>query len=660
LSLKILRFSPLRTAANHPANTYFYGPDRRDGSPAGRYPFAQHQGAERIGPMASQAIERREFLTGAGAIGAAAAASAAASTPSTRANAQSSGAATAANPPADLVLRNGKIITIDPRSSVAQAVAIRGGKILAVGPDAAMTAHTAAGTRVFDLSGRSVTPGLIDGHAHMDREALRTVFPSLGRVRSIRDIQDRIAELARGKKPGEWIVTMPIGDPPYYFDVPEILAEKRWPTRQELDTAAPNNPVYIRSIWGFWRGTMPLVSCANTEALKRAGINRDTASPSPTLTIEKDGNGDPTGVIVEREFSPIAELIWFRDAARFSHADRLRALPESARLYHAVGTTSVFEGHGIAGEVLRVYKEAHRDGKLTMRATLAMSANWAAATNAPLGAFVDAWAGLLGEPGLGDDWLKMSGLYVHIGRSAADNARAAAAPYTGWAGFNPAHGLPREQVKELLLHLARNDIRATCIAGMGGLGMLDLYEEVDKQIPLKGRRWVISHINVIGPRDIERIARMGLVLTTHTNAYLYKALDANANRLPPERHEEIVPLKSLREAGVTVSLATDNVPISLFYPVEQTIARKDFRSKQQVAPKQALSRMDALRCATLNGAYLTFDEAKKGSLEPGKFADLAVLSADPLTVAQDRISETTALMTMTGGRIVHETPGWHG
>ena len=105
------------------------------------------------------------------------------------------------------------------------------------------------------------------------------VFPALGRVRSIGDIQDRIAELARTKRPGEWIVTMPIGDPPYYFNVPDILAEKRWPTRQELDAAAPNNPVYIRSIWGYWRGTLPIVSCANTDALKRAGITRDTVSP---------------------------------------------------------------------------------------------------------------------------------------------------------------------------------------------------------------------------------------------------------------------------------------------------------------------------------------------------------------------------------------------
>lgn len=144
-------------------------------------------------------------------------------------------------------------------------------------------------------------PGIIDGHAHMDREGLKSVYPALGPVRSIRDIQNRIAEFARVTPRGEWIVTMPIGDPPYYFDVPDILAEKRWPTRQELDAAAPNNPVFIRSIWGFWRHSLPLVSIANTEALQRAGITRDTVSPVASLTIEKDGAGEPTGVIVERE-----------------------------------------------------------------------------------------------------------------------------------------------------------------------------------------------------------------------------------------------------------------------------------------------------------------------------------------------------------------------
>ena len=563
---------------------------------------------------------------------------------------------TAGTGPADLILTNGKIITVDAAFTVAQALAIAGERILAVGSDAAMARVSGPTTRVVDLKGKAVIPGITDGHAHMDREGLRSVFPALGRVRSVRDIQDRIAELARAKQPGEWIVTMPIGDPPYYFDVPDILAEKRWPTRQELDAAAPNNPVFIRSIWGYWRGTFPLVSCANTEALKRAGITRDTVSPVDTLKIEKDANGDPTGVFVEREMAPVAELIWFRQAAAFTPADRLHALPQSARAYHAFGTTSVFEGHGAATELLRTYKRADREGTLTMRTALAFSPNWQAAGGAPLGPFVEAWAGWLGEPGFGNDWLKMSGLYVHAGREAADDVRARAAPYTGWAGFNSNHGLPRDQAKELLLHCATNDIRAVMI----GSSNLDLYDEVDREIPLKGRRWVISHISTVSPRDIERIVRMGLVLTTHTNNYLYKGLHAQAQRLPPERHGEIVPLRSLLDAGVKVSLATDNVPVSPFLPIWQAVARRSYQTKEQVAPGEALSRADALRCATANGAYLTFDEDKKGSLEVGKLADVAVLSADPLATEESSIAEIRSLMTMVGGRIVHETPNWLG
>jgi predicted amidohydrolase YtcJ len=558
--------------------------------------------------------------------------------------------------PADLVLKNGKVITVDAAFTIAQAIAVAGERIVAVGPDAAMAAHTGPATRVIDLAGKTVVPGLIDAHAHMDREALRNVFPALGRVRSIRDIQERIAELARGKQPGEWIVTMPIGDPPYYFDVPDILAEKRWPTRADLDAAAPDNPVYIRSIWGYWRGTFPLVSCANTAALERAGITRDTVAPVPTLTIEKDAGGDPTGVIVEREMQPMAELIWFRQASAFTHADRLRALPLSARAYHAFGTTSVFEGHGVASELVRVYKQAYREGLLTMRACLAFSPHWKTVGDAPLGPFIEAWAGWLGEPGFGNDWLKTGGLYVHVGREPADDLRASAAPYTGWAGFNYGHGLPRPQAKELLLHCAANDIRAVMI----GSRNLELYAEVDREIPLKGRRWVISHISLTSPREIDEIARMGLILTTHTNNYLYKGLRELAQRLPPERHHEINPLRSLLEAGVKVALATDNVPVSPFLPIAQTVARTAYGAKERVAPQQALSRADALRCATTNGAYLTFDEDRKGSLETGKLADLAVLSADPLTVEEGSLANIRSLMTMVGGRMVHEAPNWLG
>jgi predicted amidohydrolase YtcJ len=607
--------------------------------------------------MANKSIPRRDFLKGAGGAGSAVATALASGvTPTAAQTASSSAQVSQLTHPADLVLRNGKVITVDSASTIAQAIAVGGQRIISVGPDAAMGAHIAPATRVIDLKGKTVMPGLIDGHAHMDREGLKNVFPSLGHVRSIRDIQDRIAELARNTKPGEWIVTMPIGDPPFYFDVPDILAEKRWPTRQELDAAAPNNPVLIRSIWGFWRSTPPLVSCANTEALKRAGITRATVSPVDALTIEKDANGDPTGVFIESEMQPIAELIWFRQATEFSRADRVRALPISAQAYHAYGTTGVFEEHGVANELLRTYKDAYRDGTLTMRTALVFSPNWKALAGAPLGPFMEAWAGWLGEPGLGDDWLKVTGLYVNIEHRASDDLRAASAPYTGWAGFNYDTGLPPDRLKEVLLHCARNEIRVVANANLTP-GVVDLFDEVDRKIPLKGRRWVIGHVNTLSAGDIEKIVRMGVVITPHTNSNIYKAGHLHLRRLPRERHREITPLRDLLDAGVNVGLVTDNVPISLFWPIWESVARVAI-TNERVAPEQAITRAEALRCATINGAYLTFDEGTRGSLEPGKLADLAVLSGDPLTMEERSIADLTSVMTMVGGRIVHQSPNW--
>jgi hypothetical protein len=332
-------------------------------------------------------------------------------------------------------------------------------------------------------------------------------------------------------------------------------------------------------------------------------------------------------------------------------------MPMSAAAYHAFGTTSVFEEHGVANELLRAYKDAYRDGSLTMRSALVFSPNWKAVGGAPLGPLIEAWGGWLGEPALGDDWLKMAGLIVGIGSNPADVVRATASPYTGWAGFNYDFFLPRPKAKEVLLLLAANDIRAVSLAGTSP-GMLDLFEEVDREIPLNGRRWVLGHISVLTPRDIERIVRMGIVLTTHTNSNIYKQGHLWQQRLPKERHREITPMRDLLDAGVTVALATDNVPVSMFWPIWQVVAREDL-TKERIAPEQAITRAEALRCSTASGAYLTFDEGKKGSLEPGKLADLAVLTADPLTVDEAGLRDISAATTMVGGKIVHETANWH-
>src|SRR5437762_1194087 len=359
-----------------------------------------------------------------------------------------------------------------------------------------------------------------------------------------------------------------------------------------------------------------------------------------------------------------AERISFRKPRECSRADRASGIPIAAKAYHAFGTASIVEGHGVANEVIRAYKDACRDGTLTMRAGLVFSPDWKTAGNAKPGSLIESWGGWLGEPASGDDWLKLTGIYANIGRQPGDDVRASASPYTGWAGFNYDTGLPRERLKEVLIQCARNDIRA--VLNSNSPGVIDLLDEVDREVPLKGRRWVVVHISILSPRDIERIVRMGLVLTSHTNSNIYKEGHTWQARLPRERQRENTPLRDLIDAGVKVGLITDNVPISLFWPIWESVARLSRVTNERIAPEQSITRAEALRCATLNGAYLTFDEDKKGSLEPGKLADLAVLSADPLTVPESAIRNITADMTMAGGKIVHQVPngqsyegGWH-
>lgn len=551
----------------------------------------------------------------------------------------------------DLVLHGGKIITMDGASRVVQAIAIRGDTIVAVGSDDDILALGTPACRKIDLRGRTVVPGLHDGHAHMDREGLKDIFPSLGKVRSIADIQHAIAELAARTPPGEWIVTMPIGDPPAYAGMPQALAEKRFPNRHDLDAAASDHPVYIRPIWGYWRHTTPLVSIANTRALELAGIGPDTPSPSPLVRIEKDERGEPTGVFLEDTLMPIVELEYFRDPSRFQVASRTDSVPRSQHAYHRYGTTSVFEGHGVATEVVRSYQNLHAQGGLSMRVALVLSPNWKSAPVPDIDAFVEAWCGWLSGPGLGDHHLRMAGMFVDMGPDPANDIRAQAYPSTGWAGFNYDTARSRDKALELLKACARHRIQVVAIWP----NMLELFYAVHKEIPLNGLRWVLSHISTLTGQEIDMIREMELIVTTHTNRYLFKEGHLLQDKLGREREHDIVPLRSLLDAGIPVVLASDNIPVSLFHPLWHAISRESRATGAAVCAAQKLTREEALRCITANGPLLTWEEAKKGSLEPGKLADLAVLTDDPLTCPEDRIKDIEAVMTVVGGRVVYGT-----
>jgi hypothetical protein len=550
----------------------------------------------------------------------------------------------------DLVLYGGNVVTLDPGLHVAEAVAITADRITQIGASTDLRRLAGGGTRLVDLLGRTVVPGLVDAHAHMDREGLKTLYPSLAGARSIDDVLQRIELLVKAAEPGDWIVTMPLGDPPYYFDVPGSLREQRLPTRRDLDRVAPRNPVYIRSIWGYWRHTLPLVSIANSEALRIAGVTRQTAAPWDGIQIEKDSAGEPTGIFVEQTYIPVVELSLMAAAPRFTHQDRARGLRESMKIYSSTGTTSVVEGHGVADEVMCVYDDAARRRELTVRAHLTVSPSWGAANEGTIASRLAAWKPRIAGRGSGDAFLRVAGLVAETNPTADGTVRARAMPYTGWAGFSYDAALPREPLKSVLLAAARADIR---ILSMGA-GLLDLYEDVNRVVPIRDRRWVIEHIGILTADEIGRIRDLGVVLTTHTNRYIYKEGALFRAQVGSNAEDTIVPLRRLKEAGVHVALATDNVPPTLFLPVWQAVARVDRSTNHVIAPAQRLSRADALRAATLEGAYVTFEEDQKGSIELGKLADLAVLSDDPMTCPEDRIRDITAEMTIVGGRIVHE------
>ncbi len=555
----------------------------------------------------------------------------------------------------NLIAHNGKVITVDESFSVADSVAVKACRIIGVGGGAAMLEKADGHTRIIDLAGRVMMPGLIDGHAHMDREGLKYLLPSLEGARSIEDILGRIEALVAQAEPGAWVFTMPIGDPPSYFDLPEMLAEKRFPTRHDLDRVSPHNPVYIRSIWGFWRHALPLVSVANSKALEAAGITRQTQAPCDTVEIVKDETGEPTGVFVEHTFMPIVELSLMRAAGGFSHADRVGALHTSMQAYHAFGTTSIFEEHGVAGEVIRVYKELWEKGDLTMRSNLVFSPSWGAVEGIALDKLLESWATWMGGRGLGDDVLRIGGLYGQIatetgnGSATECRVRAQAGPYTGWAGFNYDCVLPGEKLVEVMVHAARNDIRMVTLTGQ----MLENIEAANRIEPIADKRWVLGHIGVLTEDETKRIADLGLATSTHTNRNIYRTGSGLVDKIGIGRAADISPLARMRDAGIHFALATDNVPTSLFHPIWQAVTRTDRATGQAIAPEQGISREDALRAATIEGAYLTMTEKDKGSIEVGKLADFAILSADPLTVPEDQLADIAAEMTIVGGRVVY-------
>ncbi len=559
---------------------------------------------------------------------------------------------------ADKVFVNGKILTVDERSSIVEAVAVSDGRFIAVGTNKAIDDFAGPDTAVIDLQGRTTVPGFIDGHAHMDREGLKFILPSMDGVRSIGDILEVIEQEVKRKKPGEWIVTMPIGDYPKFAGGPELLAENRFPTRWDLDRVAPDNPVYIKGIWFWWTGIPPIVSIANSYALRLAGITKDTVPPHTGIEIGRDESGEPDGIFRENGYIGTMEYGLMAVAPRFSHAQRVTALKDSMRRYNAAGTTSVYEGHGIAPDIIRAYKELWEKDELTVRSHLVMSPTWDASPGIDPERALRNWAAYAGGHGLGDDMLRISGIHAAVGDSASHTIRRQASSNPGWSGYSTDSILQtdRASLSELFLAATKAGVRVNAITHTPELleGHLTALEAVNSEVPISGRRFVLQHLSFVSIENQSRLKKLGIVVTTLPGKTLWNTGLKRTKGLPEAMVNTFLPHRSMAEKGIRVAFATDNVPINPLHALGAAVTRKDGPSGKIIAADQAISRQDALRAFTIDGAYLSFEENEKGSIEVGKLADLAVLSDDLLTVPEDQIREIEVVMTVVGGNIVHE------
>jgi predicted amidohydrolase YtcJ len=551
----------------------------------------------------------------------------------------------------DTILVGGRVLTFDDAASVREAIALTADRIAAVGTDRELLALAGPQTNVIQLRGRTVIPGIVDAHAHMEREGLKRLRLSLAGLRSVRAILERIGVEARHRPKGEWIVTMPIGDPPYFFDGPGTLVEGRMPDRHELDRAAPDHPVCISGVFGNW-GRPPGYTALNTLALQLNGIGRDSKPSCAGVMIERDASGEPTGIFVERNNRPTVEFDLLRAVPKFSAADRLAALRESMRAYNAVGTTSIYEGHGSSPETIACFRKLAEEMALTVRTTLTVSPTWNDAAEAERD--MRDWLSYARGRGFGDEWLRVCGVFIGFGDDpVVAKITRTALPDTGWTGFVESANSPDEYRAYVRL-AAHHDLRVHTIVGDRLPEILPILEDVDRTHPLAGRRWVLEHVGRIRAQDIAVLKRLGIGITTIPVYQLWK----NADRYlgDADGGDSAVPHRMLLDAGIPLAAGTDNIPYNPFFTVWAMAARTERTSGRVIGPAQRLAAAEGLRLLTRNGPWFSFEEARKGTLETGKFADLAVLSDDPRDVPIEEIARISVALTMAGGRVVHHVP----
>jgi predicted amidohydrolase YtcJ len=553
--------------------------------------------------------------------------------------------------PADLIVHHAKIVTVDAKFSIAEAIAVKDGRIQALGDDETIFKLSGPKTRVIDANGQTVLPGLYDSHVHPLMAATSEINGPLPDLRSLKDVFDFIKKRAAKTAAGEWIIVR--------FAFPTRLDEARFPTKAELDAAAPKHPVLYHA------GPAGL---ANSLALKVSGVTKDTPNP-PGGVIVKDAAGEPTGML-RNAYSVLKGVSAHYDDKVKPEAKR-DAVKKLLRLYTEQGLTSI--GDRNAGrDSLDIYLSLKEKNELPLRVNVARSFN-PDGTREEIVRRLEELPGpdkRGGPTGVGDDQVRIGPIKLFLDGGMLNGTAYMRQPWPKGETYQITEDdyrgllfLKPEPLRTVVDEAARRKWKVTAhCAGEAAMdALLDAYETVDRSLSLKERRFCITHANFPSQNNLERCKRLGVCADVQP-AWLWKDGTTLLKVLGEKRMRWFSPYKSWLQY-TTIGGGSDHMikldpleatnPWSPWLGLWITLARATERGTV-LTPEERLSREQALRLYTTNNAYLNHEEKEKGSLEVGKLGDLIILDRDYLTCPLREVPETRVLTTIVGGKVVHE------
>jgi len=532
---------------------------------------------------------------------------------------------------ADMVLVNGKVVTVDSDDSIVEAVAVKNGKILAVGSTDEIKSLAGEGTEILDLEGKTVLPGIIDTHTHPSGAAVRfyEINCRSPPMESIGEILGMVAEKVTDVGPGKWIRCS------NYNDIK--LREKRHITRWELDGVAPDNPVFISKETGH-------LYVVNSKAFELAEVTKETPDP-PGGKIDRTEEGEATGLLYETAGSLVSNLI-----PPYTVEDVKEGMKKVWAQFSEWGVTTTHDASAHR-DAIRAYQQLLSEGVRRVRTLLMVSARRPGGED-----IVGSMRALGVESGYGDDWLKVMTLKIMGDGSGSGGSAAVYTPQHRGMKDLGLMTTSEEEITRLTVAAHEAGIRVS-IHSIGDRGIdagLDAIEEAQRRMPLEDMRHRIEHNSCCTPKQLERIKVLG-VAPSSSIGYMYGIGDDYVENFGPERVRWLHPHRTMQEMGI-IAGGNNDYPVTHYSPFVQiySAVTRRTRTGQVVSPEECISIEDAIRLYTWNGAYIGKEEEIKGSIEPGKLADMVVIDRDILSVPHEEIKDIQVLTTIANGKIVYQ------